>query len=74
MAGRARLALLGLLALLLAQTAVSVVWLSLNRDIFNALSAGDAAAFYTGTAKFAASLAVGVPIVVLYSYFRVRAT
>lgn len=71
-AGRAQLALLGVAALSLVKTGISVLWLSLNREIFDALSAGNEAVFYAGIGRFMVSLLAGVPVYVMYSYFLVR--
>lgn len=71
-AGQARAALLGVTVLLLVNTGGSVLWSFLARDLFDALTAGDQAAFRSGLLWLTASLLVGVPMSVLHSHFMVR--
>jgi vitamin B12/bleomycin/antimicrobial peptide transport system ATP-binding/permease protein len=62
--------LAGLLGLTLLNSGVSVAFSYLGKDFWNALSAKDAAEFYSILQKYLAALLVGAPVVTLYRYQR----
>jgi vitamin B12/bleomycin/antimicrobial peptide transport system ATP-binding/permease protein len=64
--------LAGLLVLTLANSGVSVLFSYLGKDFWNALSAKNVDEFYTVLYKYIGALAVGAPLVTMYSYQRAQ--
>lgn len=64
--------LVGLLVLTLANSGVSVLFSYLGKDFWNALSAKNVDEFYTVLYKYVGALAVGAPLVTMYSYQRAQ--
>ncbi|KAH8053241.1 ATP-binding cassette sub-family D [Aureococcus anophagefferens] len=61
-----------LLALVLAQSSISVIFSFVGRDFYSALSAKDQAVFAEKTLYYAVGLAVATPLTVLYKFQRQR--
>jgi ABC-type uncharacterized transport system fused permease/ATPase subunit len=61
-----------LLALVLVDAAISVIFSFVSRDFYSALSAKDQALFLAKTANFAVGLAVATPLAVLFKFQRQR--
>ena len=66
----ARNSLLGVSALTLANSGISVVFSYISRDFYNALNARDEALFYEKIEYFFIALIIAVPITVSYRYLR----
>jgi ABC-type uncharacterized transport system fused permease/ATPase subunit len=64
--------LAGLLVLTLANSGVSVLFSYLGKDFWNALSAKNVDEFYAVLSKYVGALAVGAPLVTMYSYQRAQ--
>lgn len=67
---KARFWLLGVFALTLATTGISVGFNFLGRDFYNALASKDQEQFYNQLIKYFAAFLGGIPVFVLRDYFR----
>lgn len=67
---KARNSLIGVLAMTLLNSGVSVAFSYISRDFYNALNARDEPLFYEKIALFFAALVVAVPVSVYYRFLR----